>query len=80
LAITTRELAKSPELLLIEYPEEYIGQAYLDVFIQTLEDMPLYKMVVVFISNHQLLIEKFVTRSISIKNGNLVMDHQSFDV
>jgi len=77
LAITTRELAKSPELLLIEYPEEYIGQAHLDIFINTLENMPLFQMIVVFISNHQILIEKFATRQMSIINGQLVMEHQS---
>lgn len=74
LAITARELAKSPELLLLEYPENYIGQVHLDTLSDTLESMPLFQMIVVFISSDQHLMERFATKHISIINGNLVMD------
>jgi len=75
LAIATRELAKSPTLLLLEYPEDYIGQVHLDILLNTLEKMPLYQMIVVIISNSPRFIEKFTTKRISIIDGNLEMDY-----
>jgi ABC-type lipoprotein export system ATPase subunit len=74
LAIATRELAKSPTLLLLEYPEDYIGQVHLDVLLNTLEKMPLFQMIVLIVSDNQQLIEKFTTKRISIIDGNLMMD------
>jgi len=71
LAIAVRELAKSPDLLLVEYPEDYIGQANLPVFRQVLAQMPLPRTVVAMVSDDGGLVSEFANVYVSIVEGNL---------
>lgn len=74
LAITTRELTKSPDMLLFEYPEDYIGQANLHVFMETLNGMPISEMGIVFISEDRNFIKAFSNRKVSISTGTLTIE------
>ena len=71
LAIAVRELSKSPDLLLLEYPEDYIGSAKLKVFTQILSRMPLSQMVVVFVTEDKDLVKQFANTHVAISEGNL---------
>lgn len=71
LAIVVRELAKSPDLLLVEYPEDYIGKANLTAFKQTLAGMPLSQMTIVMVSEDEDLIDQFTNTFLSISEGTL---------
>lgn len=71
LSIVVRELAKSPDLLLVEYPEDYIGKANLTAFRQTLKDMPLSQMVIIMVSEDEDLIDEFTNTTLSISEGIL---------
>jgi len=72
LAIVVREFCKSPDLLLLEYPEDYIAQAKLEVFSEALSRMPLSRMVLVFASDHDAFVEQFANTHVSISQGVLV--------
>jgi len=74
LAITTRELTKSPDMLLFEYPEDYIGQTNLHIFMETLNEMPISEMGIVFISEDRNFIGAFSNRKVSISAGTLTID------
>ncbi len=71
IAIIIRELTKSPDLLLIEYPEELISHAKFDFFIKILKDALLSGPAVIFISNNKSFVEEFSDRNILITNGTL---------
>ncbi len=71
IAIAIRELAKSPDLLLIERPEDFIGHTRFDLFTEVLRDMVLTILPVVFISYDKDFIEEFSNKKIFLKNGNL---------
>jgi len=71
LAILVRELGKSPDLLLLEYPEDYIGQANMALLRQVLGGMPLTDMVTVTVSGDNGLIDGFANAHISIRSGNI---------
>jgi len=70
-AITIRELTKSPDLLLIERPEDFIGHTSLDLFTEVLRDMVLTKLPIVFISYDKAFIEEFSNKKIFFKGGTL---------
>ncbi len=74
LAIAVRELSKSPALLLLEYPEDYIGLAKLRVFTRVLSRMPLSEMVVVFVSEDKDLVKQFANTHVAISRGSLAKD------
>jgi len=72
IAIAIRELAaKSPDLLLLERPEDFIGRTNFDLFTEVLRDMVLTKLPIVFISYDKDFIEEFSNKKIFLKNGNL---------
>ena len=71
IAIAIRELAKSPDLLLIERPEDFIGHTRFDLFTEVLRDMVLTILPIVFISYDKDFIEEFSNKKIFLKNGNL---------
>ncbi len=70
-AIATRELAKSPALLLLEYPEDYIGLAHIGVFTETLKTLPLSRMAAAFLSDDEGFIDMFANRQVTISEGKL---------
>ncbi|MEE8400035.1 MAG: ATP-binding cassette domain-containing protein [Desulfobacterales bacterium] len=70
-AIATRELAKSPTMLFIEYPEDYIGLAHLDYFSKTLEALPLSEMAVAVSSDDKHFLDRFANRQVTLSAGTL---------
>lgn len=74
LAVAIRELSKGAELLFLEYPEEYFGWQHLDLFTQTLKNMPLSEMGIVFISERNDFLSSFANRHISLSGGCLSLD------
>ena len=71
IAIAIRELIKSPDILLLERPEDFIGHANFDLFAEVLRDMMLTKIPLVFISYHRDFIEEFSNKKILLKGGIL---------
>ena len=70
-AIAIRELTKSPDLLLIDRPENYIEHSRFDTFQKILKEAIKKKIAVIFFSNNQDFIKQFSNRSIVIANGKL---------
>jgi len=68
-AITIRELTKSPELMLIERPEWFVGHRRFDLFTGHLEALTQAGCSVVCFSNDQDFVARFSTRTIIIENG-----------
>ena len=71
IAIAIRELVKSPDILLLERPEDFIGHANFDLFAEVLRDMVLTKIPLVFISYNRDFIEEFSNKKILLKGGTL---------
>lgn len=71
IAIAIRELVKSPDILLLERPEDFIGHANFDLFVEVLRDMVLTKIPLVFISYNRDFIEEFSNKKILLKDGTL---------
>lgn len=69
IAIAIRELVKSPDLLLLERPEDFIGHTNFDLFTEVLRDMVLTKLPIVFISYDKNFVEEFSNKKIFLKNG-----------
>ena len=69
--VTVRELAKTPELLLMEYPEKFIGIANLEIFNTILFDMLGGDVCVAFLSEYRHFIETFSKRKLVISRGTL---------
>lgn len=70
-AIAIRELIKSPDILLLERPEDFMGHANFDLFVEVLRDKVLTKISLVFISYDKDFIEEFSNKKIFLKGGNL---------
>ena len=70
-AVTVRELVKKPVVLLMEYPEKYVGIANLDAFNDILFDMLGGELGIVFLSEFKNFIETFSKRDLVISNGSL---------
>ena len=70
-AVTIRELAKKPEMLLMEYPEKYIGIATLETLNTILSDMLGENVCFVFLSEYRHFIETFSKRKLVISKGTL---------
>lgn len=70
-AIAIRELAKSPSLLFIEYPEDYIGLAHLDLFSETLGALPLSEMAVAIVSDDERFLDMFANTQVTLSEGKL---------
>lgn len=71
IAIAIREIVKSPDLLLLERPEAFIGHAKFDLFREVLRDMAMTKLPIVFISYDKDFIEEFSNKKILLKEGTL---------
>jgi len=70
-AVTIRELAKIPEMLLMEYPEKYIGIATLETLNTVFSDMLGENVCFVFLSEYRHFIETFSKRKLVISKGTL---------
>ncbi|MEA3427727.1 MAG: hypothetical protein U9Q84_00610 [Thermodesulfobacteriota bacterium] len=70
-AIMIREFTKSPDILLLERPEDFVRQTKFNFFIELLKKMSLSGLPVIFISYDTNFIKEFSTRKILISNGNL---------
>lgn len=68
IAITIRELCKLPELLIIEKPEDFIGQKKFALFIEVFEEFLQSRIPVIFFSDNNHFIRRFSNREIVIKN------------
>lgn len=77
LAITIRELAKSPDILLLENPEDFIGLANFGVFWDCFETLVQDRLPVVFLSNSKSFVRAFSTRKLSITQGKLTENQTS---
>jgi ABC-type Na+ transport system ATPase subunit NatA len=71
LAITIRELAKSPQILLLENPEDFIGLANFGIFWDVMAALVREKVPVVFLSNSKSFIQAFSNRKLVISQGKL---------
>ena len=78
-AIVIRELAKSPDILLFERPEDFIRHEKFDLFVKLLKEMLLSGLPVVFISYDADFVKEFSNTKIIISNGNLttVKDYET---
>ncbi len=72
-AAMIRELSKFPEILLIERPEDLVGQIRRDLFLEILRDMIALKVPVVYWSYNDDLISKTSNKRIYIENGDLTV-------
>jgi ABC-type lipoprotein export system ATPase subunit len=70
-AVTVRELTKSPAVLLMEYPEKYIGIANLEAFNDILFDMLGGELGIVFLSEYKNFIETFSKKELVISKGTM---------
>ena len=68
---TDKELIKKPELLLMEYPEKFVGIVNLEIFDTLLSDMLNGGMCAVFLSEHREFIETFSQRELVISKGTI---------
>ena len=73
LAITIRELTKSPEILLLNRPEDFVGQTNFDLFTDIFKDLLVSELPVVLLSHHIAFIEQFSTKKILITDGDLTI-------
>jgi ABC-type molybdate transport system ATPase subunit len=73
MAVAIRELSKAPKLLLLERPENLIGDSRLEMFISVLKDRLLQKLPIVFISYNQSFNTAIANNKVLITNGNLTM-------
>jgi len=69
--ITVRELIKKPEILLLGYPEIFVGIANLGTFNDILLDMLGSDVCIVFLSEYPHFIETFSKRELVISRGTL---------
>ena len=69
--VTVRELIKKPEILLLEYPEKYIGLKKLEAFNHILSELLSKQMSIVFLSEYKHFIETFSKRKLVISQGTL---------
>lgn len=70
-AIAIRELSKSPEVLLMDRPEDYIGHTHFHQFIKVVENMLSSGVAVAVFSFDKDFIETFANRNVLISNGKL---------
>lgn len=77
-AVAVRELIKAPEILLLEYPENFVGIANLEVFNNILFDMLGGEVCIAFISEYPLFIETFSKRELVISKGTVRVINEGF--
>ncbi len=69
--VTVKELIKKPELLLMEYPEKFVGIMNFELFNTLLSGMLSSGMCVVFLSEYKDFIETFSKRELVISKGTI---------
>jgi len=70
-AITVRELTKSPELLLLEGPEWFVGFRRFGLFVQSVEEVIGPACSAVFFTSDDDFIDRFSNKTVMIKNGKI---------
>ena len=70
-AIIIREITKSPDILLLERPEDFVGKTKFNFLIELLKKMSLSGLPVIFISYDTDFVKEFFNRQILISGGNL---------
>ncbi len=71
MAVTARELAKAPDLLLLERPEDYIGHRNLNIFSESLKELLETGLSVVLFSYDKKFVARFSNRTIIISNSRI---------
>lgn len=71
IAVAIRELIKSPQLILLERPEDFIAHKQFERFESVLADLLTTKLPLVFLSWNKRFVKRFATQKIRIKNGQL---------
>ncbi|MBW2662723.1 MAG: hypothetical protein JRD93_12210 [Deltaproteobacteria bacterium] len=71
IAIAIRELSKSPAILLIEHPENFIMRSQFDLFMEIIKDTLSTGLPLVFISHDKDFVKEFSNRNILISGGRL---------
>lgn len=74
--VTVRELIKTPEMLLMEYPEKFLGIANLEMFKTILFEMAGGDVCIAFLSEYRHFIETFAKRKLVISRGTLQEVHE----
>ena len=77
--VTVRELIKKPEIMLLEYPEKFVGISNLEVFNDILFDLMGGEVCIVFLSEYQHFIETFSKRELVISKGTLQEITEGFE-
>ena len=70
-AVAVRELAKGPEFLLIERPEELFGNRTFPIFVKVFRKIVRAKIPVVFLSYHNDFVRTFARKQVVIARGIL---------
>jgi len=70
-AIVIRELSKSPQLLLLERPEAYLGHARFGLYSRLVQDLIEKGVPVVFTSDDGEYIDRVTNRTVVLKDGRL---------
>lgn len=71
IAISIRELTKSPELLLLERPEDFIQHSKFNLFMEILKEVVVSQVPVVFVSYDTNFVKRFSNKKILISGGTL---------
>jgi ABC-type lipoprotein export system ATPase subunit len=71
MAIVIREISKSPQVLLLDRPEDFIGHAKFDILVEIFNNWIAKKRPVVFLSYDRRLIRRFANRKVLITKGTL---------
>jgi len=74
IAIAIRELCKLPELLLVEKPEDFIGQKNFALFVEVFEEFLQSRIPIIFFSDNNQFVRRFSNREIVIKNKRITVD------
>ena len=73
-AITIRELSKSPDVLVLERPEDFIDHTKFGRFMDTVSEMTRQNLPLVFYSADADFVKKFSNKKIQISKGRLTSD------
>lgn len=70
-AIIIRELAKKPDLMLLDHPENFVGHARFEVMARLFNQLVTERLPIVFLSHDERLLGRYVNRKVIIANGSL---------
>jgi ABC-type lipoprotein export system ATPase subunit len=72
-AIALREMGKSPEVLLLDRPEESLGQSRFKILAETIEHMIDRRVPMVVLTENRMFTDRFVNRWIRIEGGRVTV-------